>query len=78
MIRDNREFEVELVVTRTHLFQTFSRTAEEAVADAEAQLEDGEVGTIVSTDVEMSDAYPIDDEPRDDVDDADDDEVEDE
>jgi hypothetical protein len=64
MNRDKQEFEVELVVTRHHLFTTFSRTAEEAVSDAEMLLEDGDDGQILSTDIEMSDAFPVGDEPR--------------
>lgn len=79
MNRDKQEFEVELVVTRRHLFVTHSRTAEEAVSDAEMLLEDGDDGEVLSTDIEMSDAFPVGDEPREaDEDDDLDDEVEDE
>lgn len=60
MSLENREFEVELVVTRRHLFTTLSRTVEEAISDAENLLEDGEEGEVVSTEIETADAYPID------------------
>jgi hypothetical protein len=63
MIRDKREFEVELVVTRRILFRTLSGTEEEAIADAEMLFEDGDEGQILSTDIEMSEAYPVGDEP---------------
>lgn len=59
MIRDNKEFEVELVVTTRHLYTVFARTPEEAISDAEGLLEDGERGEVMSSDVEASDAYPI-------------------
>jgi hypothetical protein len=60
MALDNREFEVELIVTTHHLFTTFSRSAEEAVSDAENMLEDGDDGDVVSQVVESADAYPLD------------------
>lgn len=56
---DKREFEVELIVTRRHLITTFSRNSEEAERDAEDLLEDGEEGTVLSTEIESSEAWPI-------------------
>lgn len=59
MIRDNQEFEVELIVTTRHLYTVHARTPEEAISDAEGLLEDGESGEVMSRDIEASDAYPI-------------------
>jgi hypothetical protein len=74
MALENREFEVELIVTSHHLFTTFSRSAEEAISDAENMLEDGDEGEVVSTIIESADAYPLDEIT--DVDDDDSDEEE--
>lgn len=60
MSLENREYEVELIVTRHHLYTQFARSPEEAIADAENLLEDGEDGDIVSTEIEVSDAFPVD------------------
>lgn len=65
-MRDTKEFEVELVVTTTHLYTVLARTPEEAIADAENLYEDGDRGEIVADDIETADAYPIDDAPVDD------------
>lgn len=59
MLMDKREFEVELVVTKRHLITTYSRTPEEAERDAEDLFEDGDEGTVLSTEIEQSEAFPI-------------------
>lgn len=63
---EKQEFEVELVVTRTHLITTFSRSAEEAISDAENLLDDGDFGEVLTTDIESAEAFPVGDEPRED------------
>lgn len=68
MLRDTKEYEVELVVTTTHLYTVFARTPEEAIADAENLYEDQDRGEVIAFDIETSDAYPIDDAPSDDDD----------
>lgn len=78
MSLENREFEVELVVTTRHLFTTLSRTPEEAISDAENLLEDGETGEVVSQDIESADAYPLEDLSPDTEDLDDEEETEDE
>ena len=79
MLRDKREYEVELIVTSRHLITTYSRTPEEAESDAEDLFEDGERGTVMSYEVEQSEAYPLDEDINSDEDnDEDNDEVEDE
>lgn len=62
MIQDKREFEVELVVTTRHLITTFSRSPEEAERDAEDLYDDGEMGKVISYDIEQADAFAIGDE----------------
>jgi len=71
MSHDNREYEVELVVTQRHLYTTFSRSPEEAEADAEVMFEDGDPGDIIETEIEVAEAFPIEDiaEAKDDLDD---------
>lgn len=71
MIRDNKEFEVELVVTTRHLYTVFARTPEEAISDAEGLLDDGERGEVMSSEIEASDAYPIEETAFEDPDDED-------
>jgi hypothetical protein len=73
MSLENREYEVELTVTRHHLFTTFSRSPEEAIADAENMLEDGDNGEIVVTEIEVADAYPTDELSSEDDEEMDDD-----
>lgn len=67
-MRDNKEYEVELVVMSTHLYTVFARSPEEAIADAENLYEDEDRGEIVSHDIETADAYPIDEPPLEDDD----------
>jgi hypothetical protein len=75
MLRDNKEFEVELVVVTTHLYTVLARTPEEAIADAENLYEDEDRGDVIGHDIEIADAYPIDESPlEDDEDVVDDDE----
>lgn len=61
MSRENREFEVELVVTTNHLFTTFARTPEEAENTVEGMLEDGDLGEITGRTIESIEAIPIED-----------------
>lgn len=61
MSQENREYEVELVVTQRHLYTTFSRSPEEAEADAEGMFEDGDPGDIIDTEIEIAEAFPIED-----------------
>lgn len=56
---ENREYEVEARITRHHLFTVFSRSQEEAESDVENLIEDGEVGEVVSTEVEIMDTFPV-------------------
>jgi hypothetical protein len=55
-VKEKKEFDVILVVKKTHLIQTHSRTAEEAKQDAENLFEEGHEGVVLSTDVEEADA----------------------
>jgi hypothetical protein len=57
---ENKEYEVEVVVTTTHLFTTFSRSVEEAESDAENLIEDGDLGEIVHREIETVEAFPVD------------------
>jgi len=61
MSQENREFEVELTVITTHLYVIPARTAEEAEADAENLLDDGDEGEITYQQIESAEAFPIDD-----------------
>lgn len=61
MSQENREYEVELVVTRRHLYTTFSRNPEEAEADAENMYEDGDLGDIIDTEIEVAEAFALED-----------------
>lgn len=61
MSQENREYEVELIVTRRHLYTTFSRSPEEAESDAENMFEDGDFGDIIDTEIEVAEAFPIED-----------------
>jgi hypothetical protein len=72
MSLENREFEVELTVTSHHLYTTFSRSPEEAIADAENMLEDGDNGEIVAREVEVADAFPLDELTSEDDEDSED------
>lgn len=56
-----REYIAELIVTTCHYFTVLARSPEDAVAEAENLLEDGETGTIISRDIETADAYPVED-----------------
>lgn len=54
-----KDYLVELIVTTRHYFNVMNaRSPEDAVAEAENLLEDGEQGVIASRDVETADAYP--------------------
>jgi len=61
MSQENREYEVELIVTRRHLYTTLSRSPEEAESDAENLFEDGDLGDIIDTEIEVIEAYPLED-----------------
>jgi len=62
MSRDRQEYEVTLVISKRVVFKTFSRTPEEAEADATNMYDDGDEGFVQSTDVEYAEAYPITDQ----------------
>jgi hypothetical protein len=59
MLQEKREFEVELVVTTRHLITTYSASVAEAERDAEELYEDGELGFVMSFDIETVDAFPV-------------------
>lgn len=61
MSRDRQEYEVTLVISQRIVYKTFSRTPEEAEADAQNMYEDGDQGLITTSDVEYAEAYPIQD-----------------
>lgn len=59
MIQDRQEYDVELVITERRMYRTFSRTPEEAEADAENMFRDDEQGDLLDSEIEMADAFPV-------------------
>jgi len=54
-------FVVSLGVSTMHEYQIDARTSEEAITVAEQMLEEGDRGVVSSSEIEVWDAYPLED-----------------